>query len=639
MNKEKKIEGRITITSLGSGYVATETMKEDIYIPFQMLNTALNGDEVEIALHPRIEGDKPSGEVVDIISRKKNKFVGTIEKRKSDRFAFMSADDHKMYVSVFIPNISPDIKNGTKVLVQIVEWKDPKKNPTGKVLKVIGKKGDNDAEMESIVIERGFDVEFPDNVEKESEMIKKRYAQILKGERGKRSDFRNVFTITIDPDDAKDFDDAISFREISKDLIEVGVHIADVGYWVKERSSIDKEARKRGFSIYLVDRTIPMLPEVLSNDICSLNPNEDKLTFSAIFRITKNGDLKGVRFEKTVINSDKRFTYEEVQEIIDEKKKGPHLAELQTLMALTRKIRKKRVEEGALEFGYDEVHVDVDDKGRPTRIYTKEGIESQQLIEELMILANREAAFFVGGKNSKGLCLFRIHEKPDKDSLDELFLFLKKLGYDIRLSGNTVSSHEINGLLKKVDGKDEEFMVKSVVIRSLPKAIYSVVNKGHFAMALRHYAHFTSPIRRYADLLVHRSLLNKLEGKSPSGSEKTFYKETAENLSQKEIDLASAERLSLALKQAEYMLERIGEVRKGIISGITEWGIYIQDIETRAEGMIRLKSMKDDFYIFSKENFSINGSRTKKKYSLGDKVKVKIVGGDIERKTIDYSFV
>ncbi len=637
-NTTSQIEGKITVTSLGSGYVSNEVIEEDIFIPSQLLNTALNGDEVEVVMAPRVKGEKPNGEVTRIISRKKTEFVGTIERRKGDQFAFMNADDHKMHVPLFLPNVDNEIKNGIKVLARMVKWDNPRKNPTGKVLKVIGKKGDNDVEMESIVLEKGFEVGFPENVEKESIKIKERYKQVMKRELLKRRDIRGTLTFTIDPDDAKDFDDAISFKEISKDFFEIGVHIADVGCWVGERSVLDKEARKRGFSVYLVDRTIPMLPEVLSNDICSLNPNEDKLTFSAIFKITKTGEVKDIWFGRTVMNSDMRFNYQEAQDIIDGKMKSPHSEKLQTLIGITRKIRKKRVDDGALEFGYDEVQVEVDSKGKPTRIYTKEGLESQQLIEDLMILANKEVALFVGGEKSKGLCLFRIHEKPDKDSLNELFGFLKKLGYDIRLSGDKVSSKELNDLLKQIDGTDEEFMVKSVMIRSMPKAVYSTINKGHFAMALRHYTHFTSPIRRYADLLVHRSLQQKLEGKSPTGADRSFYKETAEKLSQREIDLSSAERMSLALKQTEYMMERMGETRNGIISGVTEWGIYIQDIETRAEGMIRLKSMKDDFYVLNKEDFSITGSRTKKKYSLGDKVKVKITGGDMERKTLDYVF-
>lgn len=636
-NKKNLLEGTISVTSMGAGYVSVDEIDEDIYIPPQFLNTAFNKDIVEVAMFPKVEGEKVSGEVMGIISRNKIKFVGTVKKEKNDSFVFITTDDHKIHVPIFIPTTDDNIKNNMKVLVEIIKWDNPRKNPIGKIIRIIGKKGDNDTEMESIVIEKGFEIEFPEGIEKEAIKIKEKSKSICKDDKNRR-DFRDVLTFTIDPVDAKDFDDAISFKRISDDLFEIGVHIADVSYWVREKSSIDKEAKKRGFSIYLVDRTIPMLPEILSNDVCSLNPNEDKLTFSAVFTISKGGEVKNTWFGRTIINSDKRFTYEEAQEIIDGKN-GPYAEEIREIMAITRNIRKKRVEAGSLEFSYDEVQVEIDKKGKPINIYTKKGIESQKLIEELMVLANREVALYIGGKKSKGLCIYRIHENPDKDSLDNLFSFLKKLGYNIRLSGNAVSSKELNELLLDLKDKDEEFLVKTLVIRSLPKAIYSIKNKRHFAMALPHYAHFTSPIRRYADLLNHRSLQAKLDNIPPSSEDRDLYKEVAGKLSQIEVDLESAERTSLSLKQTEYMLGKIGETRSGIISGVTQWGIYVQDIKSKSEGMIRLRSMKDDFYTFDKENFAIIGSRTKKKYSLGQRVKIKIIGGDIERRTIDYSFV
>lgn len=635
----KKLRGTIAITSLGSGYFSSDQSKEDIYISFQLLNTALNGDEVEVIVYPQIAGDKLRGEVVRIINRKKEKFVGTIERKPKDKFAFVSTDDNKMYVPIFIPNAPEEAKNEIKVLAQIIKWTDPRKNPTGKILTIIGKKGDNDTEMESIVIERGFDVGFPKKVEEEGNLIKKTYNQVLISEIKKRKDFRNTLTFTIDPDDAKDFDDAISFKRLSDNLFEVGVHIADVSYWVKERGLIEKEAIKRGFSVYLVDRTIPMLPEVLSNDICSLNPNEDKLTFSAVFNISKDGIVKNSWFGKTIINSNKRFTYKEAQAVIDGEIKSSYAKELQDLNSVTKKMRKARINNGALEIGHDEVHVEVDQKGNPISISVEKGIDSQKLIEELMILANKEVALFVGGKNSKDLCMYRIHERPDKDSLAELLSFLKKIGYSFNFKSYNLSSKDLNLLLQSISGKDEEFLVKSVLVRSLPKAVYSIDNKGHFAMALKYYAHFTSPIRRYADFLVHRALQKKLERKPTTKSDTVFYKEMSSKLSQREVEAASAERLSVALKQTEYMMNKKGETRNGIISGITEWGIYVQDVETKSEGMIKLKEMRDDYYIFSKENFSIIGSRTKKKYSLGNKVKFKVVGGDVERKILDYTLI
>ena len=634
----KIIKGTISITSLGAGYVFGEDIDEDVYIPSHLLNTALNGDKVEIIRYAKVERERITGEVVGIISRKKTRFVGTIRVEKGRKFAFLTADDFKMYVSIFIPKISKDIKSNTKVLVEIISWTNPKKSPVGKILKVIGKKGNNDVEMEAIVIERGFDIGFPNNIRKESRKIKKDSKEFIKNETKKRKDFRGVLTFTIDGKDAKDFDDAISFKRLSDGFYEIGIHIADVGYWVKPDSLIDNEARKRGTSVYLVDRTIPMLPEVLSNDLCSLNPNEEKLTFSAVFTISKNGDIQNTWFGKTIIKSNYRYTYDLVQEIIDGKDNSNAL-ELREIMEITRKLRKKRIENGALEFGNNEVTIETDKKGKPTKIYLKEETDSQKLIEELMILANKEVALYLGGKNSKGLCIFRISEKPDPDKINEAFLFLEKLGYDIEINKKYISSKDINNLLKKIKGTDEEFLIKTTIIRSLSRAIYSVVNRGHFAMALKHYAHFTSPIRRYADLLVHRALEKKINGGFENQKERSFYKATAENLSERQLDSSAAERDSITLKQVEYMLERIGEIKDGIISKVVNWGIYVQEVETRTEGMVRLKDMKDDFYLFDEKTASMIGRRTKKKYLLGDKVKIKIIGGDVERRTMDYTFV
>ena len=634
----KTIKGTISITSLGAGYVFGEDIDEDVYIPSHLLNTALNGDEVEIIRHAKIEGEKLTGEVIKILSRKKLRFVGTIKVEKGGKFAFLTADDFRMYVSIFIPKISKDIKSNTKVLVEIISWTNPKKSPVGKILKVIGIRGDNDVEMESIVIEKGFDVEFPDDVKKDSKNIKNKSKESINNEVKSRKDFRDVLTFTIDGKDAKDFDDAISFKRLPDGLYEVGIHIADVSYWVKPNSPIDNEARKRGTSVYLVDRTIPMLPEVLSNDLCSLNFDEEKLTFSAVFTMSKIGEVKNVWFGRTITKSNCRYTYDLIQEIIDGKD-DPNAEEIREIMGITQKLRKKRIENGALEFEHSEVNIEMDKKGKPIRIYLKEMTDSQRLIEELMVLANKEVALYLGGKNSKGLCIFRTSEKPDPDKINDAFLFLEKLGYNIEINKKHISSKDINNLLKKVKGTDEEFLIKTTIIRSLSRAIYSVINRGHFAMALEHYAHFTSPIRRYADLLVHRALEKKLKGEPETQEDRSFYKITAEKLSERQLDSSSAERTSIVFKQVEYMLERVGEVKNGIISKVTSWGIYVQEVETRTEGMVKLKDIKDDFYFFDEKTASMTGRRTKKKYLLGDRVKIKIIGGDVERKTIDYIFV
>ncbi len=626
---KKTIKGSISVNSSGAGYIDIEN-EESVYVPLHQMNTALNGDEVEVILLPQVPKERRQGEIVKIIKRKKYNFVGTIDKKPGDNFAFLIPDDSKMYTDIFIPNISSKIKNDFKVLVKIDEWSNPKKNPVGKVIKVIGKKGNMNAEMESIVIEKGFKTSFPDEIEKEAEILKKSSKESLSKELKNRKDFRGVPTFTIDPKTAKDFDDALSIRKISDDIFEVGVHIADVGYWVKERSLIDREARKRGFSLYLVDRTIPMLPEFLSNDVCSLNPNEDKLAFSVIFKISRKGVLQKTEFLKTIINSDKRFSYEDAQKMIDGKKSE----ELSWLMEISKNIRERRIENGSLDIDQEEVVVEVDKKGNPIDIYIKKSLETNHLIEEFMILANNEVAKFLSKK--KRLCLYRIHDRPEKDSIENLFYFLSKLGYELKKG---FSSNDLRDLLYLIKGKDEEFLVKSVLVRSLPKAIYSTVNKGHFALAISDYAHFTSPIRRYADLLVHRSLIKTLSNQKENKKEKDFYQKTASELFQKEIDAMSAERESINYKQVEYMLNRKDETYKGIITGVTEWGIYISELETKSEGMVRLRDMRDDYYLLDKENFTIIGARNKKRYSLGDKVRFKIIGGSIEEKTLNYAFI
>jgi ribonuclease R len=632
MKRQETIKGIIAVTASGSGFLDREN-QESIHVPLQFLNTALNGDEVELILLPQTPGERIQGEVIKIIKRKKTFFVGTISLKAGNRFAFLMPDDPKMYVDIFLPNIPAKVKNRDKVLVEIKEWQNSKKNPEGRLVRVIGVKGEIDAEMESIVIEKGFEIAFSRSVTKEAREIDQKKNTIINQEKRKRKDLTNVFTVTIDPRNAKDFDDAVSIRETENNFYEIGVHIADVSFWVKEKTLIDQEARKRGFSLYLVDRTIPMLPEVLSNDICSLNPGQDKLVFSVLFTINKEGFLKNVKFLKSVINSNQRLSYEKAQEMIEKKESK----ELEILMNISRKLRDKRIKSGALDISQEEVEVEINSKGQPVKISVKKPLETHHLIEELMVLANQQTALYLSKK--KNVCVFRVHDKPDKDSIENLYRFLNKIGHQQEHKRKSDSSQELNELLKSIKGKDEEFLVNSVLVRSLPKALYSTENKGHFALALPCYAHFTSPIRRYADLLVHRSLIKSLQGNQTNKKEKEFYQKTAEKLNQREVESASAERESIACKQVEYMLNRIGQTYKGIITGVTEWGIYVSEVETKAEGMVRLRSLKDDYYVLDKESFSLVGTRTKKRYSLGAKVKIKVVGGDPDKKTLDYSFI
>lgn len=641
-DKKSVIKGIITLSSKATGYVTVPEFAEDIVVERESLNTALNYDEVEVSLFPQVKGERLTGEVIKILHRAKTEFVGTVDKRQGSSICFIVPDDGKMYSDIFIPfDESKKLQNNLKVLVEIKKWDDPKKNPQGTVLKVLGEKGDNNVEMEAIVLERGFQMKFPPKVEKEAELLEKKSKPISEKDIAERRDFRNVTTFTIDPEDAKDFDDAISFKKLSANLFEIGVHIADVSHYIKEGSSLDKEALHRGVSIYLVDRTIPMLPEVLSNDICSLNPNEDKLTFATVLTVTNSGEIEKVWFGRTVINSNKRFVYEEAQKVLDSKK-GEYFGELDTLNKIAKIFREKRMKGGAMDFEKDEVKFKLDAKGKPIDIVEKPRLEIHKLVEEFMVLANREVATYLSAeikRINKGASIYRIHDTPKKKSIEELLAFVRMMGHEIDAKGGKVSSAELNNLFKKIKGKPEESLIKTVAMRSMAKAIYSTENIGHYGLALENYTHFTSPIRRYADLMVHRALQKHLKGGHLTNDEVEWYHSSAIKLSDREGDATDAERSSVAYKQVEYMMERIGNTYTGVISGITNWGVYVEESKTKSSGMVKFKDMKDDFYVFNRESYSLIGERTKKKYTIGDEVKIKVVAGDLERKTLDYIFV
>jgi len=641
-NKKQVTTGIISITSMGAGFVTVAGFSEDVHIQSQFLNTALNTDEVEIALFGQVEGERLSGEVTKILKRVRMEFVGTVDKKAGKSFSFVVTDDKRMYTDIFISAAeSGKIKNNDKVLVRIKKWDDPKKNPQGEVIKILGQKGDNDVEMESIVLEKGFQTAFPPKVEKEAERLKEESKVMSQKDIAGRRDFRDVATFTIDPEDAKDFDDAISFKNISDDLFEIGVHIADVSHYVREGGCLDREALYRGVSIYLVDRTIPMLPEVISNDICSLNPHQDKLTFSVVLTITAGGEIQEVWFGKTIINSNKRFIYEEAQNILDEKM-GQYYYELDWLNKLARLFKKKRMSDGALDFDADEVKFKFDAKGRPLGIISKPRLDAHKLVEEFMILANKEVASYLSReikKINRGASIYRVHGTPKKEVVDELLFFIKMLGHELEVKGESISPKELNVLFEKIKGKPEEALVKTVAMRSMAKAIYSTRNIGHYGLALGNYTHFTSPIRRYADLLVHRILESHLKGDGISDEASAEYHGFAGSLSQREISAVEAERSSISYKQVEYMMERIGNTYEGVISGVTKWGVYVEEMESKASGMIGMKNMKDDFYVFDPKTYSIIGERSKKKYSIGDKVKIKVAGGNLEKKILDYKFI
>lgn len=640
-DEKSKISGTISLNSKGIGFVANDLFKEDIEIPTASLNTAMNKDEVEILILPTMSRQKRHlGEVLKILKRAKESFVGILEKENGE--FFLVPDDKKMYVDILIQKENgKDATGGEKVLAKIIKWDDPKKAPEGEIIKILGKKGDHNVEMESIVLEKGFDIGFPFEVEKEAESVAKNEKD-LSDEIKKRRDFRDTLTFTIDPIDAKDFDDAISLKKIADDKYEIGVHIADVSHYVRERTSMNTEARKRGFSVYLVDRTIPMLPEILSNDICSLNPMEEKLSFSAVFIMDGNGNISERWFGKTVIKSDKRFSYEEAQETLDAKA-GKHYEALNTLNLIAKKMRDEKFKKGAIDFEQDEVKFELDENGKPLRIFIKRRLDTHKLVEEFMLLANKEVAEFIFKANKKmrkdDPFIYRIHDVPDREKIAQLSIFLKALGYEMELKENNLTAKDLKMLFKLIEGKAEESMIKTAAIRSMSKAVYSTRNIGHFGLAFEYYTHFTSPIRRYADLLVHRLLEKHLQDKSIPKHEWNLYEKMAMETTEKEIAAAEAERNSKKYKQVEYMQDHIGEVFEGVISGVTEWGLYVEEVNTKSDGMVSLRNLTDDFYVLDEKNYALVGEKTKKRYGLGDKVKVKLLGADLDRRTLDYVFV
>ncbi len=655
MKKQEKQEGvlvgSISISSKGVGYFRLPESERDeaIEVQSEYLNKALPGDTVEIVKRPELFYGRVQGQVVKVLERAKENYVGTVF--NNGKNIFVKADDGRVYVDFFIKpeDKFSNIKTNTKVLIKFLGWNDGFKNPQGQILKIIGQKGEHNAEMKSILFESGFEDEFPKEVLKEADGLKieSEKPEVKAMEISKRRDMRDVLTFTIDPKDAKDFDDALSIQDLGDNLYEIGIHIADVSHFVRPNTALDKEALKRSLSVYLVDRTIPMLPEVLSNDLCSLNPNEDKYTFSSVFKIDISGKIHDKWFGKTIIHSDKRFTYEEAQEILDNGN-GLHFKELEVLRKIGKILEKEKFEKGAINFETDEVKFELDQNGKPIRVYRKIRGDTHRLIEEFMLLSNREVAEFiykkqnVGGGKSKGHSVYRIHETPDKDKINELSIFLKALGYDLKHKDGEVSTKDISSLLEKIEGSANEELIKTATIRSMAKAIYSTKNIGHFGLGFQFYTHFTSPIRRYPDLLVHRLLERELTSGKVSTDEFAFFENICMKCSEQEKKAADAERGSIKYKQVEYMKDRIGQVFEGKITGVIDWGIYIEEKETKCEGMMKMKDVGNvfgDFFGFNPKNYSVVGQKTGKKFTLGDSVKFKVIGADLEKKTLDYQII
>ena len=651
---KKRLTGIIQVTRRGVGYFpwplsegmaaarGAQKEKEDIEIDVRDLAGALNGDEVDI----EVKGLSPfrgrpgkasnttrmAGRVVKIRSRAKVNFVATIK----DGLAI--PDDQRFYKPIQVGDVAIE---GEKVLVHL-EYFDGQL-AKGKILERLGRAGEHRTEMNAIVMEKGFRTDFPAEAEAEADSYEKRHEEIIAAEAPKRTDLRHLAVMTIDPKDAKDFDDALSIRALSDGTFEVGVHIADASYYCAPGTAVDKEARNRGTSVYLVDATIPMLPHQISGGVASLMADEDRLAFSAIFILDAHAKVLSRTFTKSVIRSKKRFTYEEAQGVLD-KQAGPHLAELNQLFALAKVMRAKRQAEGAIDFGDNEVKFELDKNGKPLRVVRKVRIDTNWLIEEFMLLANREVAQHVYKLAEKVpqkrfAFLYRIHDEPKADRIQELQTFVRAIGYEFGRPKHKVNAKDIQNLLEAIKGKPEEHLIRTATLRSMAKAIYTTKNIGHFGLAFEFYTHFTSPIRRYPDMLVHRILASHLGGQPISSEEYEALERMCILATEQEAKAVDAERESIRYKSVEYMMPKIGQTFEALISGVTDWGLYVEEKESAAEGLVRVRSIGDDFYNYSQKEYALVGERSKTKYTLGDTVKVKLVGADLAARTLDFELV
>ncbi len=634
---EHTFTGIISINRRGAGFVAHEKFADDIYIDSRDTNTAQNGDEVEVLLLPKMPGERRrAGKVLEVLTRARSRFVGTVALEEGA--LLLIPDARRMHARIALPaNAQEHV--GKKVLVEVRDWE----KFAGEIIEVIGTAGEHETEMRAITIEHGFESAFPAAVEKEAQALLSE-REITERDIAEREDMREVFTCTIDPDDAKDFDDAISAREVESGVWEIGVHIADVTHFVRSGSALDQEAQKRATSVYLVDRTIPMLPEALSNDLCSLNEGEDKRAFAAIFTFDANGNELSRRFTKTIISSNKRFTYATAQELIDTRdERAEHYRELAAIERIAHARRKERTDTGAIEFDTKEIKFELDADGTPLRAYVKERLETMRIIEDLMLYANKAVAEFISEHAEKNPALrafvYRIHDLPDAEKIDDLRVFLRALGHDqLETKDKQIASKDIAKLMREIKGTPEEAVVQTATLRSMAKAIYSNKNIGHFSLAFKHYTHFTSPIRRYPDMMVHRLLYAHLTDAKISQEEIKTYGAMALTSSQREVEAVAAERDSVKYKQVEYMRDKVGQTFSGTVTGVMASGIFVAENETRAEGMIHISNL-DGYFTHDEKHYKLVDRRKGKSYQIGDVVKIKLVSADLENKQLDWSIV
>lgn len=632
--KTQYVEGTVDMKSTGKAYVVLDDEDgEDIFIAYNNTGKALHGDRVRVAMFPKRNKKKPEGEIVEVLERKHTDFVGLLH--ITHGYVFVVPDMESIPVDIFVPKGELNgAKDGQKVIVHLVDWPDGSGNPFGEIVRVLGTPGENDVEMESILAAHEYPIDFPEEVEKEAASIP---VKIKAEEIRKRRDFRDVFTVTIDPADAKDFDDAISLRKLENGHWEAGVHIADVSHYVTPGSAIDKEALSRGTSVYLVDRTIPMLPEKLCNNVCSLRPDEEKLTFSVVFEMDDDANIYNNWIGKTIIKSCRRYTYEEVQAMI-EGGDGDYKEEILTFNKLATKLREKRMAAGSINFHSEEVKFILDENKKPIDTYIREQNESHELIEDFMLLANRTVAETFGGKQSKWknhTFVFRVHDEPNPDKLNKFILLISRLGYSMDISTRSKLVSSYNKLFRDVEGKGEKNLVEQVAVRTMAKAVYTTDNIGHYGLAFDYYTHFTSPIRRYPDLMVHRLIERYLIDGQPSADKKK-YEEMCLHSSDMEKQAEEMERQSVKFKQAEYLQDKIGQVFDGLVSGVSKWGVYVELKGNKCEGMVRYEDLPGDYYFLDEDNFRVIGEDTGKVIQLGDEVKVRIKAVDLFKRQMDF---